>query len=68
VSEDEGFVEALPSPITSSSWSITVNEHHGAEPDDIWTAALHHKLDRHYTWESVGRYDLLSYCLLVFGT
>jgi len=33
-----------------------VEEPH-CESTDIWTAAVHHKLDKHYTWEAVGRYD-----------
>ena len=45
-----------------------VDEHHDAKPNDIWTAAVHHKLDRHYTWEAVGRYDSDSHCLLVLVT
>ena len=54
--DDEGFVEAMTSSDTLSSQSVAVDEHR-AEPDDIWTAAVHHKLDMHYTWEAVGRYD-----------
>jgi len=56
VSEDEGFVDAMPSSVTSLSQSIVVDEH-CTEVDDIWTTAVHHKLNRHYTWEAVGRYD-----------
>jgi len=47
----------MPSSVTSSSQSIVAGERCRDEPDDIWTAAVHHKLDRHYTWEAVGRYD-----------
>jgi len=53
-SEDEGFVEAMPSSVTSSLQSVMVDEQH-SESADIWTAAVHYKLDKHYTWEAVGR-------------
>lgn len=53
VSEDEGFVEAMPSSLSASTQSVAAD----AESHDIWTAAVHHKLDTHYTWEAVGRYD-----------
>jgi len=62
VSEDEGFVEAMPSSMTSSSQSLMVDEHH-TDPDDVWTAAVHHRLDTHYTWEAVGRYDSRRQCI-----
>lgn len=59
MSEDEGFVESMPSSLASSLQSVSADVH-CAEPDkDIWTAALHHKLDTHYTWEAVGRYDVI---------
>ena len=54
--EDEGFVETMPSSVTSSLQSVTVYKLY-SDSADIWTAAVHHKLDKHYTWEAVGRYD-----------
>ena len=47
-------MEAMPSSVTSSLQSVMVDEQH-SESADIWTAAVHHKLDKHYTWEAVGR-------------
>jgi len=49
-------VETMPSSVTSSWQSVVVDEHH-SDSTDIWTAVVHHKLDKHYTWEAVGRYD-----------
>jgi len=49
-------VETMPSSFTSSWQSVVVDEHH-SDSTDIWTAAVHHKLDKHYMWEAVGRYD-----------
>jgi len=54
--EDEGFMETTPSSVTSSLQSVMDSER-SSESADIWTAAVHHKLDEHYTWEAVGRYD-----------
>ena len=54
-SEDEGFVDTMTSSVESSSVPPHLSCDISVTLDDVWSQALHVKLNDHYTWDTVGR-------------